>query len=704
MRYNTGNPVEPNGSSDPRDLYDTAAIADLLVNGPLGEYLSRLGVPLKSWQGIMKQVTDYLIAQGYESVYLTYGAGVVVDRQTQLVQRSGELYRVINASDIPLTLTGTWATDSLKLQAVGDASLRQVLASPDGWKYVGAGTYASIEQAFNDLSSGVDQKTADIRAITDNTFSNALEPAVIDLHFTTLQGVGWTNSEPGLIVEKTVTGSTVNTITVDSATGLYSGQLISYFATDGQYYTCVIKLIGTVTLTMSAPLPKEVAVGSKLYNFYRDDAHGNKYGFNAVADDALRQLTSNRLFRTEYHAKDAAIWSPVSGATLTTLTTTSYDNPGAGLIGERGVLVQSSAIGAGAESSLVSLIGGDYETVIFLNPGIRDGNFTGFLNISVVEVTSSGNSETIVNAQIINSYGSARAFKARYTVRTGSMVKVIITSPNGGPWRFWIGSMQHNRVGGYLNNLNRGKHVLLGDSWFTSGGDFHNRLISRLDKASVISAGVPGNRASQLISRFAIDVAPQNPDYVWVMVGTNDYYASVSNTDFEQQIHQLRMLIQSIGAQPIFFNATVGAISYTPEQLTKSRSYAVNIRYTGQEIAPNGAGAVARSASISQSITVAAGATVVVGVCPGYTRMPAVARFLTVSNTGLNLSLGYSSTSDGASVVDVTTWTGVGPHKDGLATRADTSLRFPTVRVTNTTGTPVPATVLADICWQQSPV
>ena len=45
MRYNTGNPVEPNGSSDPRDLYDTAAIADLLVNGPLGEYLSRLGVP-----------------------------------------------------------------------------------------------------------------------------------------------------------------------------------------------------------------------------------------------------------------------------------------------------------------------------------------------------------------------------------------------------------------------------------------------------------------------------------------------------------------------------------------------------------------------------------------------------------------------------------------------------------------------------------
>lgn len=137
MRYNTGNPVGTDGSNDPRDLLDNSGIIDLLLTGPLGEYLNRLGVPLRSWIGIMQQVTDYLIAQGYESVYLTYGAGVVVDRQTQLVQRDGELYRVLNAADIPLTLTGTWATDAPKLQAVGDAALRQALASPDGSSNVG---------------------------------------------------------------------------------------------------------------------------------------------------------------------------------------------------------------------------------------------------------------------------------------------------------------------------------------------------------------------------------------------------------------------------------------------------------------------------------------------------------------------------------------------------------------------------------------
>lgn len=131
MRYNTMNPVEPNGSSDPRDLFDNAAITDLLLNGPLDSYPDRLGGGLKSWRGITNQVAEYLVDQGYESVYLAYGSGVTVERQTQLIQRAGELYRVLNASSIPLTLSGTWATDAPKLQAVGDAALRQALASYD---------------------------------------------------------------------------------------------------------------------------------------------------------------------------------------------------------------------------------------------------------------------------------------------------------------------------------------------------------------------------------------------------------------------------------------------------------------------------------------------------------------------------------------------------------------------------------------------
>lgn len=138
MRYNTGNPVGTDGSSDPRDLYDNAGIFDIWAND--SNKMSapdRLGVARKTWAGMEQQVTDFLIAMGYEAVYLVYGAGVVVERQTQLVQRGGELYRVMNASDVPLTLTGTWATDAPKLQAVGDAALRQALAEENGSSMVG---------------------------------------------------------------------------------------------------------------------------------------------------------------------------------------------------------------------------------------------------------------------------------------------------------------------------------------------------------------------------------------------------------------------------------------------------------------------------------------------------------------------------------------------------------------------------------------
>lgn len=156
MRFETMNPIGVDGSSDPRDLYDNAGIADLLINGPLGEYLSRLGVPLKSWRGIMQQVSDYLIAQGYESTYLAYGAGVVVQRQTQLVQRDGELYRVMNTSDIPLELSGTWASDAPKLQAVGDAALRQALASPGGTAYIGRGE-GTLEDSLTEIDAAVNE-------------------------------------------------------------------------------------------------------------------------------------------------------------------------------------------------------------------------------------------------------------------------------------------------------------------------------------------------------------------------------------------------------------------------------------------------------------------------------------------------------------------------------------------------------------------
>ncbi|MGN7501334.1 hypothetical protein ACTHO9_33145, partial [Pseudomonas lactis] len=117
MAFNTGNPVEPNGSTDPRDLKDNAPILDKLVNGSDLSWLGRLGKVLKTWAGMEKDFSDLLLRSGFESVFIPYAAGAIIDRATQLVQRNGELYRVINQADLPLTLTGNWAADELKLFA-----------------------------------------------------------------------------------------------------------------------------------------------------------------------------------------------------------------------------------------------------------------------------------------------------------------------------------------------------------------------------------------------------------------------------------------------------------------------------------------------------------------------------------------------------------------------------------------------------------
>lgn len=139
MRYETGNPVEPNGSSDPRDLFDNAANLDLALNGDDDQWADRLGRARLSWKGLEDKFYQFLLNSGFELPPLPYvdGASLVVDRPTQLIERSGNLYSVKLPSSFPVTLTGTWATDQARLVVRSDQSLRQQLAAIDGAKLIG---------------------------------------------------------------------------------------------------------------------------------------------------------------------------------------------------------------------------------------------------------------------------------------------------------------------------------------------------------------------------------------------------------------------------------------------------------------------------------------------------------------------------------------------------------------------------------------
>lgn len=121
--------------------------------------------------------------------------------------------------------------------------------------------------------------------------------------------------------------------------------------------------------------------------------------------------------------------------------------------------------------------------------------------------------------------------------------------------------------------LNYGKHALLGDSWFSSG-TVRDRLKESLSNATIINLGIGGNTSYDLLDRFDADVSQHNPDFVWIMTGTNDYWNYISAAEYKQNIQLLINKIEALGAKPIIVSPSVGPLSYGSSELTElSRAY-----------------------------------------------------------------------------------------------------------------------------------
>lgn len=137
--YNTGNPL---GSSAVKDLYDNAQNLDTALNtsaltwidrGPSGVARTR-----RSWAGFETQVDDFLLTFGNQYIG-EYAADLTFTARNQYTVRQGVAYRPATGSALPLTLTGTWATDQPNLFAFNaDAVLRSDLAASGGAALIGA--------------------------------------------------------------------------------------------------------------------------------------------------------------------------------------------------------------------------------------------------------------------------------------------------------------------------------------------------------------------------------------------------------------------------------------------------------------------------------------------------------------------------------------------------------------------------------------
>lgn len=697
MAYNTGNPVEPNGSTDPRDLIDNVQILDKLMNGPLGECLSRLGVPLKSWQGIMKQVTDYLIAQGYESTYLVYGANVVVDRQTQLIQRSGELYRVMNASDIPLTFTGTWSTDAPKLQAVGDAALRQALAGDGGASMVGESSGGTVQQGIDSLRSAVGRATVDM-----STTQSSLNQ-VVDMHYGVLRGVGFVAGEPGSTTATTATAAVGSgkIIPVASTASFVVGQLITYLGSNNEYYSAVVQSKDSSALTIQTDIEQPIASGALVSNFYSDVSHPNLNGFKTIADYTIRHLM--------HKSERVLVWRPTDGYTtqgttvVNMLASVTYENPGSPTYPSLGVTANSAF--AGVITPAWDLPAGNYVVRVTMTPVLSGSTDQTLAATAAVRETVAGVPTTI---SVGTAYGSRpTCIEIAFRKRTNSTFQIVVTAPSVGQ-QFAVSEIEIIRPKSNLRTLDRGVYVTLGDSWIANPG-MTERFQERLPNATFYARGVGGNRMDQLWGRFEADVAPLNPDVVIWIASTNDIAQAYPVETFSYNMGILLSKINEIGADAIGFNATVGSPAHPTlgDLLTPSRNYANQVAYLSDAADRKGAGYASQRINIPIALSVPASSTRRVAVFPGTTvRGATLNKLYTIGQLGAvtgNIRFGYGGSAGATISEDLQTLALSTTIRTNVAvTKAAATERFLLVEVENTSGTALDVIGFIEATWTPS--
>jgi len=161
-------------------------------------------------------------------------------------------------------------------------------------------------------------------------------------------------------------------------------------------------------------------------------------------------------------------------------------------------------------------------------------------------------------------------------------------------WNFYDDGSHPNWAGSFAiadfaiqqigwSRLNQGKHVLFGDSWFSRNSVF-DRLKNRLPGASISNKGVGGNTSWDLLSRFDADVRWQNPNYVWILTGTNDYWQDISAANYKSNMRELINKVKAMGAVPIVFDSSVGPLNYGSDGKTRlSRSYVTSVEQLASE-------------------------------------------------------------------------------------------------------------------------
>ncbi|KSV79560.1 hypothetical protein N185_00075 [Sinorhizobium sp. GW3] len=412
----------------------------------------------------------------------------------------------------------------------------------------------NVQAAIDSLETGVQVSAERMSA-----------PFIVDAHFGVMRGL--------VCIPTQITGSHAYTVTTPASAGDWEitfagfppqpGELFVIKGVDGQYYTIGVKFLTGQTAFLTEELPVNVAAGANAFVFWLNFSHMTGDGAKAYVDHFMRQRPVQK--RLAYRCGP---FSVVGDAAMVPFPEVSGFNPGSQDV--PAWWVTPNAAGTGVRFRFNPRKTGKHVA------SIRSPRLTNSGTDLTVQVRQ-GTSGVVIQTMSIGAL-DAVSKNIQFTISTLDSVEVWILGESD---QFLISEMDFYEQSELVVNWNRGTHAVIGDSWVAVADGPAVRLAERLPNATVVKSGVSGNTAAMLLTRFYSDVAPLNPDFVHIIIGTNDYATGVSPAEFGSYLSGVVEACFSIGAVPIVYTASTGAYAAggSAANFNLSRRYLNEVAY-----------------------------------------------------------------------------------------------------------------------------
>lgn len=428
----------------------------------------------------------------------------------------------------------------------------------------------------------------DIAEIWRQASSAPVRPPVpvLEMHFRALQGAGWLQAEEatrGKVLETTVVkapyGQDRTWLDVSDSRGFVPGQLIAFVGPDGIYRSATIDAVDGHAIRFQQSLADVIAAGSKLFNFYLNDAHPHTNGYYVIADDAAAQLQDGYDRWAQFGGFGS--WDKSGNVAFAEDNRIDYSNPGAAHHQESALKVTVRDVLDGIDSREMDVPRGRYKLTVPIGFTGTTGYGT-LLRLDIVGRDVDTGDNVVLASQRNRSLDGVVFITIPFTMQRDGKISIRAVVEDGAGVEMSVGLARIMRKSPHPIDLSKGTTVMLGDSWISWGAITKRFQTHWFPKAKFVQAGVGGNHLRHLLERFDADVIPHKPDNVVVLCGTNDAYRLPAVQEFQDQVAVLREKIYAIGARAVFWDCSVCFKDYKDgERLSPSRALATGTDFDG---------------------------------------------------------------------------------------------------------------------------